>query len=190
MDGVLVDFQGGYRKFAKSIQDAGLIAGMEKEEARGVIRQHYRDAGATFWADLDWAHGGKELWNTAKRLFERVCILSSTGAKEDPTGRGPIVEFGKQEWLKKHMPDMPSGNIFIVHGKHLKKNHAAKNAILVDDMAVTIKEWNESGGYGILHDDRYFENTIETLVEIAAPMSLGEMAKSLPVVRRQFWNGK
>lgn len=188
MDGVLVDFQDGYRKFAQGIKDAGLIKGMDKEEARAVVRQHYGAAGAGFWAKLGWANGGQALWNTAKRLFERVCILSSTGAKADPSGRGKEVEEGKLEWLKTNIPDMPSGNIFIVHGKHLKKNHAAKNAILVDDMAVTIKEWNEAGGYGILHDDRYFENTIETLVEIAAPMSLGEMAKSLPVVRRQFWN--
>jgi len=185
MDGVLVDFDGGYRAFAKTIKTAG----MEKDEARKTIRKAYADAGAKFWAELGWANGGKELWETAKRLFEHVHILSSTGAKEDPTGRGPIVDAGKREWLKKNMPDMPDSNIIIVHGKHLKKNHASKNGILVDDREDTIKEWNSAGGFGILHDDRYYQETIETLITVAAPMNLEETSTGLPVVRRRFWSG-
>lgn len=173
MDGVLCDYDSGYYRIAREVEKAGV----EKEKRVEAIRKAYHELGAQFWAELEWIRGGQELWETSKRLFERVCILSSTGAKADPEGRGKIVEAGKREWLKKNMPDMPEDRIFIVHGKHLKQNHASKISILVDDMRSTIEQWNAAGGFGILHDDRRYKNTIETLIEIAVPMSLSEMAK-------------
>lgn len=42
---------------------------------------------------------GREVWDTASRLFERVCILSSAGTI-DPT-KGEVVRQGKIQWLKK-----------------------------------------------------------------------------------------
>lgn len=173
MDGVLVDFDGGYVKIAHSIKTDG----MDKVSRISAIRKAYLDAGATFWANLGWEPGGQEVWNTAKRLFERVCILSSTGAKDDPTGRGKIVEEGKYEWIKKNLHDMSDSNVFIVHGKHFKQNYATKTSILVDDMRTTIEQWNKAGGFGILHDSRRYKDTIETLIEIAAPLNLTEIMK-------------
>lgn len=173
MDGVLVDYDSGYVKLAQSVKSTGV----DKKDRIQAIRKAYHDAGAQFWADLEWEHGGQEVWNTAKRLFDRVCILSSTGAKADPSGRAKIVDQGKREWLKKNLPDMPDSNVFIVHGKHLKPNYATKTSILVDDMASTIILWNQAGGLGILHDSRRYKDTLETLVEIAAPINLMEIVK-------------
>lgn len=172
LDGVLVDFNSGYRKlFSKGIKET------QESEGEKAAREKYLAAGSTFWAELDWIQGGQELWNAAKGLFERVCILSSAGTT-DPV-RGQLVEVGKRLWLKKNMPEMSASDVFIVLGKHEKKKHAAKDAILVDDVRVTIDDWNKAGGYGILHNSKYFKTTIETLGDVARPLNLMEIVKRI-----------
>ena len=150
------------------------------------IHQKYTQISSTptWWENLEWIKGGKELAQTSKHLFDDVCILSSAGTN-DPK-RFAIIEEGKRLWIKKNMPYIKNNSVFIVSGKAFKKEYASKHSILVDDVAITIKEWNTSGGFGILHNSSNYKNTIETLIDIAAPINLGEIAKSLPIIRRTF----
>ncbi len=171
MDGVLVDFDGGYKKLSKG----KTIKETTEDEGEKSAREKYLAAGVDWWANLDWIQGGKEVWNASEKLFERVCILSSAGTS-DPI-RGKMVTEGKMLWLSKNIPSMKHSNVFIVFGKHLKPNYATKNSILVDDVWVTIDRWNKQGGFGILHDSRKYKNTINDLYDIAAPISLSEMIK-------------
>jgi len=171
MDGVLVDFNGGFSKLSNGMD----LKQFAQDKGDAAARDQYLQAGAKFWAGLDWIHGGKELWEASSRLFERVCILSSAGTTNEE--KAAVVATGKRAWLKKHIPSLPSDRIFIVPGKHRKQEFAAKNTILVDDVAVTIKQWNQQGGYGILHDSRQYKKTIEDLEDIAGPIKLSEIVK-------------
>jgi hypothetical protein len=124
---------------------------------------------------LDWIHGGKELWDASSRLFERVCILSSAGTTDEE--KAAVVASGKRVWLKKNIPSISDNRIFIVPGKHRKQEYASKDSILVDDVAVTINQWNSKGGYGILHNSNSYKKTIEDLEDIARPIKLSEIVK-------------
>lgn len=171
MDGVLVDFNGGFKQISNGA-DIKKYAQANGEEA---ARKQYLEAGIKFWSELAWQEGGKEVWATASRLFERVCILSSAGTT-DPV-KAQVVEAGKLQWLAKNMPSMPKNNIFIVRGKHLKQQYASRGSVLVDDVSKTIKEWNAAGGYGVLHNYQHYKKTIETLEDIARPIKLSEIVK-------------
>lgn len=171
MDGVLVDFQGGYIKISggKTLQEYAMA------ENESAARETYLKEGSSFWANLGWIHGGKELWDAASHLFEKVCILSSAGTTD--IEKAAVVAAGKREWLKNNIPSLSSDRIFIVPGKHRKQEYAAKDAILVDDVAVTIKQWNAKGGYGILHNSKNYKKTIEDLEDISRPIKLSEIVK-------------
>ncbi len=171
MDGVLVDFNGGYKNLSNGMDLQQYAKNFNDEAAR----EKYLQAGSKFWADLEWIHGGKELYDAASLLFERVCILSSAGTTNEE--RGAIVTAGKLEWLKKNAPTIPTNRVFIVMGKHRKQEYAAKDSILVDDVAVTIKQWNDKGGYGILHNAKNYKKTIEDLEDISRPIKLSEIVK-------------
>lgn len=171
MDGVLVDFAGGYDRLTQGKS----IAQFSRYYGEEAAKQMYLKAGSSFWSDLSWEHGGKDVWNASRDLFEHVYILSSTGT-QDPD-RGKIVELGKRLWVDKNMPEMPQSNVIIVNGKHLKQQYANKASILVDDVPITIKQWNDQGGFGILHTPSRYKNTIEDLEDIARPLMISELAK-------------
>lgn len=171
MDGVLVNFEGGYLQLSKGLPLKEYAHQFGDQSAR----DNYLNAGVQFWAGLEWIRGGREVWDTASRLFERVCILSSAGTT-DPI-KGEVVRQGKLQWLKKHIPSLPEERIFIVGGKHRKQEHASRNGILVDDVPSTIQQWNAKGGYGILHHDGSYKKTLEELEDLAKPIKLGEIAK-------------
>jgi hypothetical protein len=175
MDGVIVDYQGAYASLAKTIDWKGL----DQEYWEELVHKKYGAVSSTpeWWASLDWIEGGREVWKVAHHLFKHVCILSSASST-DPK-RFDVVAEGKRQWLKKHMPQIHSNDIFIVQYKGQKKNYANKTSILVDDVTITIKDWNASGGFGILHSHKHYKETIETLMDIAAPLNLSEIVKRL-----------
>lgn len=173
MDGVLVDFEGGFIKLSNGLKSSDLY----KKYGSRAIQQYILSTGSDFWVDLEWISGGRELWDVARKLFTRVYILSSAGTSDVDKGR-PVVN-GKMMWLKKNMPDMPESNIIIVPGKHKKQLYSSKESILVDDMPDTIKKWNANGGYGILHSAERYKQTIETLEDIVRPLNLTEILKRI-----------
>lgn len=181
MDGVLVDLSSGYRKRTnKSISPGGMMLGDQIPELKNL------DASAKFWATLDWMPGGKQLYRAARKLFKNVRILSSAGTYGD-IERGKKVELGKRAWVKINIPDMDQKDVFIVPSKYQKPNYADKKSILVDDMALTIRLWNQAGGYGIIHDYRDYRATIEELEDITNPMGLQEIIDE--IVDSYFENG-
>jgi 5'(3')-deoxyribonucleotidase len=169
LDGVLVDFNGGYVDNYK--KSKGTLTNYDEKEARKA----YSSTGSEFWVDLKWIHGGKELWKSATSLFERVYILSSAGSG-DPT-RGKEIVKGKRLWINKNIPELDQEKVFIVMGKDLKPQFANKASILIDDMPITIQRWNKEGGFGILHNSNHYKRTIEDLEDIAGPIKLSELVK-------------
>ena len=157
MDGVIVDFDKAYSKLAggKSLQANSLAIG-EKP-----ARDKFLKAGTKFWSEMEWIQGGKELISTAEKHFSNVWILSSAGTINSKLAETVIQ--GKLEWLAKHIPSIPMSKVIVVLGRHRKKDYAVKNAILVDDMRDTIESWNVKGGNGILHDYRFYKNSIDAL---------------------------
>jgi len=174
MDGVIVDLRSGaFKSYQPRTPIYKNPVALKLPLSNDQIRQSIH-----FWENLEWIHGGKELWETASTLFEHVCILSSSGAYDD-IQRGKAVEAGKRLWVKKNIPSLSQKNVFIVKQKGFKKNYAAKNAILIDDVPVTITEFNKNGGYGILHDSRYYRDTIKELEDLAQPITFAEIIKHI-----------
>ena len=169
MDGVLVDFQKSYN----NLPGGSRIKSNSAEHEVSKFREKYLTAGSTFWANMDWIHGGKELFQTAESLFHTIKILSSAGTTDVEKGK-PVIE-GKLQWLSKHLPSIPRENIHIVYGSHRKAEYATPNAILVDDLASTIKAWNDKNGIGILHDSKNYKKSIDQLVKLAKPIKLSEL---------------
>jgi 5'(3')-deoxyribonucleotidase len=171
MDGVLVDFDGGFKKITQGMSSREFA---DKYGEKSINNQ-YSKFGIEFWSNLEWIHGGKELWEASSKLFKRVNILSSSGTADQV--KGEMVDIGKRKWIEKNIPSLSQSQVIIVNGKHLKPNYASKDAILVDDMPITIKWWNEAGGFGILHNAKHYKKTIEDLEDISRPISLTEIVK-------------
>lgn len=173
MDGVLVDFNNGFRRLSSGLD----LKKYAETFGEPIARDRYLKAGPSFWVNLDWIRGGQEVWNAANSLFEDVCILSSAGTTDQE--KAEIVEIGKRAWLKKNIPSIPDEKVFIVKGKHMKQKMAARDSILVDDVAETIRQWTQGGGYGILHSSQNYKKTIEELEDLARPIKLSELAKRM-----------
>jgi len=183
MDGVLVDYDGGWWAIAQQLGVKPVGNEFSKEDR---IRVHKQTVNPSFWANLGWEKGGEELWKAATDLFENIHILSSTATKKD-VERGKIVQEGKMTWLAENLPHLDMGNVHIVAEGVEKANFANHLSILVDDRKSTIQAFTNAGGFGILHYANMYRKTIRELQEIAEPISLGEIVKRLPIMRRRFW---
>ena len=139
MDGVLVDFDRGYKE----------LTGMETHHADAQGKNEFWDifknglknkqtSEKDYWVNLKWMPEGKELWNYIKKY--NPSLLSA------PT-RDPQSRWGKRIWVKKNIPGTP----LILAAAHAKKNYADRNSILIDDRISNINDWNAAGGIGILH---------------------------------------
>lgn len=173
LDGVLVDFDDGYKKLSGGFG----IRHYVQQVGEPTARDTFLKAGSDFWENLNWIHGGKALWEAANSLFENVNILSSAGTTD--AQKANVVASGKRKWLKKHLPELNDDHIFIVPGKHRKKEFASRDSILVDDIAITIQEWNSNGGFGILHNSATYKKTINELKTISSPISLAELVNQI-----------
>lgn len=133
MDGVLVDFNKGYKDLT-GIDTSKYVKGDNNFWAP------IDEAGAEWWANLDWMPDGLRLWNHIKR--HDPFILSSPS-------RSSTSRVGKEAWCKINIPNQYRK--LLLYPRHEKQRFAAPNHILIDDMPSTIKEWNDKGGIGILH---------------------------------------
>lgn len=146
MDGVLVDFEKGYKE----------LTGIDtKQYAKGdsAFWQPISDAGASFWANLPWMPDGQELWNYIKKYKPNILSAPS----QDPSSR-----VGKEAWLKMHLKNSYRNAYFASRSN--KKMFSAQNKILIDDIKQTIDEWNAAGGIGIHHTSA--SNTIKELKKL------------------------
>lgn len=144
MDGVLTDFNKRYRElFGVSASDRTNF----EENFRSLI-----DGG--HFATLETLVGFATLKSYLDSLPVDKCILSSTGRKD----KHIAVSIQKMQWLTDKEIQWPK---IFVPGKHLKKQYANSNSIIIDDTESVINDWNEAGGIGILHVNT--KTTIETL---------------------------
>jgi hypothetical protein len=139
MDGVLVDFDKGYK--ALTGKETSHVDVQGKNEFWGIFKQGLENKKMSekdYWANLEWMPDGKELWNHIKQY--KPTLLSAPS-------RDPQSRWGKRIWVKKNIPGTP----LILAAAPMKKNYARKNAILIDDRVSNINDWNNAGGIGILH---------------------------------------
>ena len=143
MDGVLCDFE-------KRFKD---LTGLTPKEFRSKnsLNKFWKtidDDGVRFWVGIPWMPDGKQLYNYIKpNLYS---LLSSPSF--DNSSR-----LGKRLWVRNNTP----GTKLILAARKNKQDYSEENAILIDDLELTINEWNAKGGIGILHTSA--ASTIEQL---------------------------
>jgi hypothetical protein len=140
MDGVLVDFNEGYKNLVGV--DPSTINNQE------MFWDPIAKKGAAFWITLKWMQDGKQLWDYIKKYNPK--LLSAPSREESS-------QIGKRVWVKRELP----GTKLILRSANKKQQFASPTSILIDDRVSNINQWIESGGIGILHTDT--QSTIEQL---------------------------
>ena len=150
MDGVLCDFDLGYRE----------LTGVSTAEANTKGKTYFwelfrKGAGKnekSFWSNLPWQPGGQELWKAISPYTPN--ILSSPAIDFSlPPDQQLSPEYnqaiqGKKEWISKNLTNVGK-EIFVPAVQ--KATFAASNHILIDDLEKNITAWEANGGIGILH---------------------------------------
>lgn len=159
MDGVLADFQKGFKLINPEHFDTEqYITKYGKNSFWRLIDNYGR---RHFFASLDWTEGGKELWRYVKYNFKNVSILTSLGKSDRD---GDYTREGKRDWLHKNIPELRDYQIIMVDGKGGKKEYADSNSIIIDDTLSIINDWRERNGIAIHHKNT--ANTINKLKKI------------------------
>jgi hypothetical protein len=143
MDGVLVDFEKGY----KDLTGVEASYSTNPEEFWEPITR----AGAAFWIKLQWMPDGKQLWEYIKPYFPE--LLSAPSREESS-------RIGKFTWVKRNIP----GTKLILRSAERKQEFATPNSILIDDRADNIQRWKDAGGIGIHHTSA--ADTIQQLKDL------------------------
>jgi hypothetical protein len=94
---------------------------------------------------LPMMHDAQMLLDFLKNSGVPVTLLSSAG---DPGDNYDEIVAQKKAWLKKHNINLPA---IIVRNRHMKKDHASKHSLLIDDTKSNSKEFKEAGGRAITH---------------------------------------
>jgi cytidyltransferase-like protein len=145
MDGVLVDFDGGYEKLT------GITTRAADEKGPEFFWKPISKAGAKWWITLNWMPDGKQLWDYVKKYNPE--LLSAPSREE-------ASKMGKRIWVKRELP----GVKLILRLADKKQEFASPNSILIDDREKNIEQWKSAGGVGILHTDA--ASTIKKLKEL------------------------
>jgi phosphopantetheine adenylyltransferase/Zn-dependent peptidase ImmA (M78 family) len=150
MDGVLCDFDLGYRELT------GVSTAEANTKGKTYFWELFRKGTGknekSFWANLPWQPGGKELWKIISPYTPN--ILSSPAIDFTlPPDQQLSPEYnqaiqGKKEWISKNLTNVKE-EIFVPAVQ--KATFAAPNHILIDDLEKNIKAWEANGGIGILH---------------------------------------
>ena len=145
MDGVLVDFDGGYEKLT------GMTTREADEKGPEFFWKPISKAGAKWWITLNWMPDGKQLWDYVKKYNPE--LLSAPSREE-------ASKMGKRIWVKRELP----GAKLILRSADKKQEFASPTSILIDDREKNIEQWEAAGGIGILHTDA--TSTIKKLKEL------------------------
>jgi len=165
MDGVLVDFDEGYKQLTGMSTHHADAQG--KKEFWKAFRQGLKDKNISeesYWANLDWQPGGKELWDYISKY--NPYVLTAPAVNFDlPDDQRYSQEYnesmkGKLDWVKR-LPNMRK--IYFAAAKN-KPKFARPNHILIDDRQDTIDSWNANGGIGIHYKSA--QQVIEDLKEL------------------------
>jgi hypothetical protein len=155
MDGVLTDFSGACEKLGEHMM---LWFSNDKER----FWKRVTSIGPEFWSKMPWMTGGKELYGFLENSGFCPTILSALPGPE----RGRALAYareGKVQWLSKELGARYAKNAILC----LRPEKALQSGIsrvLIDDNSENIREWEEAGGTGILHENT--KNTIQNFREI------------------------
>jgi hypothetical protein len=145
MDGVIVDFDGGYEKLT------GITTKEADKKGPEFFWKPISKAGAKWWITLKWMPDGKQLWDYVKKYNPE--LLSAPSREE-------ASRLGKRVWVKRELP----GVKLILRSADKKQEFASPNSILIDDREKNIEQWRNAGGIGILHTDA--ASTIKKLKDL------------------------
>jgi hypothetical protein len=148
LDGVLVDFESGFKKISAGVSKTEYIKTHGINKFWSLINSY----GDNWWATLDWMPDGTRLWEYLQT--KNVKILTSGSTRNT----GTLAVTGKQRWVNNHLGAFKT---IVVESSSHKKMYSSPGNILIDDLPSNISEWKLKGGIGILH-----KNTDTTLVEL------------------------
>jgi hypothetical protein len=155
MDGVLTDFSSACERLGEH-----MMLWFNKDKER--FWKRVTSEGPEFWSEMPWMAGGKELYGFLENSGFCPTILSALPGPE----RGRALAYareGKVQWLSKELGARYAKNAILC----LRPEKALQSGIsrvLIDDNSENIREWEEAGGIGILHEDT--KSTIQNLSEI------------------------
>ena len=162
MDGVLVDFDEGYKQLTGVTTHHADSQG--KDEFWRLFRDSLKEKDIperSYWANLDWMSDGKQLWDYIKDYNPYVLTAPSVNFDIPFEERYKIENNesmqGKTEWVQR----LPNMRKIYFRSAGRKADFAGPGKILIDDRKDTIDSWNANGGIGILHTST--ANTIKQL---------------------------
>lgn len=159
MDGVLVDFDGGFEKISGGKKAEEFDRENRSEEIWNLIKNQPNN-GIDYWSNLPKLPDADVLWSFINSLGYPVKILSSTGSRHSKSNSAQI---GKLKWLQTHISPVPSEeNTILVDSSDAKRQYAhGPNHILIDDLTSNITQWRAAGGTAIQH-----KNAEQTIAEL------------------------
>jgi hypothetical protein len=141
MDGVLTDFTKRYIEMFECEPD--------KIAKKSWKPNWERFVGESNFQTLDWHPNGKELYLGVKQFANKnrihLDILTSAGGEDMIES----IAHQKRHWLKTNL--IAHRYLHVVPGKRYKKDFAADNAVIIDDMESVIARFRENGGHAIHH---------------------------------------
>lgn len=151
MDGVLVGFQSGLKSLL-----GNSMATSEKSDFWKILHSSPEEEVRAWWANLEWAPGGKELWSYVSNFQPSILSAPDMNKKYREA-----CEKGKAEWIQKNLRPQPAQMIF----QRDKQKNAHEFAILIDDRTKNTVPWEAAGGPAILHETGNAKKTIKELQE-------------------------
>lgn len=150
LDGVLVDFIGGVMQKLR-------ISREPYQDEIDDFLSTLEGSSWKWWSTLDWAEGGKKLWDTLKDLNTEILSACPNKCTYQPN-----VVKGKRMWVSKNLKMNSGVNITTRKGK---VKFIGKNTILIDDYIKNVNEWKAKGGIAIHHRGNP-KATIKQLIDI------------------------
>ena len=144
MPTIYVDADGVLCDFVKAVLDISPVAGMGlSDDSNPLFKKNmYKridEAGESFWANMDWAPGGRQLWDYLKPYHP--IILTNPGEFK-------FAKAGRISWIDKNIPGTPC---FFEEEKWRYCNSI--DDVLIDDFLINTDPWIAKGGSAILHKD-------------------------------------
>jgi hypothetical protein len=153
MDGVLVDFDKGYKELTDVPTEQANAQGKNvfwKLFKDSLIKKNIPER--SYWADLEPMPDKEKLWNFISPFNPYVLTAPSVDFNLPFEERYNLEKNqsmqGKTEWADKYLSNMRK---LYFRSAGRKSDFAGPNKILIDDREDTIDSWNANGGIGILH---------------------------------------
>lgn len=139
MDGVLCDFNLSFQKLTNYQCKTPRV--YELTFGRDEFYKVVKEAGKSFWSNMDWMPDGKLIWNYLEK-YHPIILSKPMDFQE--------CYDGKEEWIVNNLgPATP----FVITKE--KEFYADEKAILIDDMPPNVQAFRLKGGIAILHKNSF-----------------------------------